>query len=342
LARATEAPIRIWPEPYGSDPLTHFWYRDPANRNTRLCDGATRDESKRLRHSTIYAPCWKCRDLYVADAAHGANRLYAATEELTHGRAVPLVVYSTKFGEETPNFGVYPTSNGVVSMTTASTDKVPPVSMATFARFHEAARGEQLNIVKDARIFHLDRTMYERGRDYYREFRNALRQTHWQTGDIGTFEAALTPLLIRVKKNKRESYKQAGEAYVALWKRRDADYFPIPRTTIDIAGLTIRVNPELGMSFSHDKMALKLWLNAPKPTRGYRQAIQYMCEVGRKGLWEDSWTMTVWDVRREETLPPVRIQKDIDMILEGDAIKFQHLWKRLGAGVVAALEDDDE
>ena len=186
-------------------------------------------------------------------------------------------------------------------------------------------------MVRDARLMVSDPRGY-RSRGYYFQLRNTLSQTHWLTNDISTFENALDPLVAeQTKQGKKEHYRQIGDSYIDLWKKRDASYFKIPSTDLEVAGLKIRISAEVGMSFGGDDLALKLWLNSPRPTRSYRQAIQYLTEEGSGG-WHQNWQTALWDVRRLETLPRVSIPKDFALALEGQAMAFQQIWKSLGDG----------
>ena len=159
--------------------------------------------------------------------------------------------------------------------------EIQPIPLAIFARFYEARRPQQVTIVRDARLFQSDPKGYA-GRDYYRGLRNTLRQTHWETDDITIFESALGPLISQqTNETKRDHYQQVGAAYIAYWRDNDARFFGgIPDARVDLAGLQIRVSTEVGMIRHGDHWALKLWLNAPRPTLGFRQAVRYLPEQG--------------------------------------------------------------
>lgn len=207
--------------------------------------------------------------------------------------------------------------------------EIGTIPMTAFARFYEATPPAKVIMVREARLMVSDPRGY-RGRDYYLDLRNTLRQTHWATNDIATFEAALGPLVAhQVIPGKKEHYQKVGDAYIAFWKKRGATFFRVPDCLIDIAGLKIRVAPEVGMSYGGDKLALKLALPAPRPTRQFRQAVQYLTAQGR-GEWPHDWQAALWDVRREEVLPPVSVPRDLALALEGQAMAFQEIWKRLG------------
>lgn len=228
------------------------------------------------------------------------------------------MVYSPKYGE--PPHGE-----------AASTMEIKSVPIATFARFYEATGPRKVTMVRDARIFQSDPTGYS-GRDYYRDFRNTLKQTHWQTNKISTFEAALDALVAeQTIAGKQEHYRTLGEAYIKVWKKHDAHFFRVPTVSLEIAGLNIRVVTEVGMRFHGDNLALKLLLTAPRPTRQFRQAVQHLTARGRDPSWRADLQAAIWDVRREEILPQLPIPKDFQLALEGQAMAFRQIWDSLEA-----------
>ena len=209
--------------------------------------------------------------------------------------------------------------------------EMKPVAIATFARFYGATGPQKVKMVRDARLFQSDPRGYS-ARDYYGNFRNALKQTHWQTDDIATFEAALDSLVAEQNDpGKQDHYRELGEAYIKFWRKHDARFSDVSNVSLTLAGLDIRVVTEVGMRYHGDNLALKLLLTAPRPTRQFRQAIQHLTELGSKGKWPSELQPGIWDVRREEILPKVSIPKDFQLALEGQAMAFRQIWESLDA-----------
>jgi hypothetical protein len=68
---------------------------------------------------------------------------------------------------------------------------------------------------------------------------------------------------------KADHFRRAGTAYISLWKKRDAEFFRVVPSDVEIAGLNIRVTAEVGivtaevgMRYDGNNMALKLYLCA--------------------------------------------------------------------------------
>lgn len=207
-------------------------------------------------------------------------------------------------------------------------DEVIP--MSAFARFYEAPGTKKVSIVRDTRTMLADQDGYA-ARDYYRELRNELRRTHWSTNRIEELRVALGPLTNRQRDpNKRDHFLQLGQAYIRFWEKEKASFFKVPNFRIDIAGLTISVSTEVGLSTPSKDQALRLWFGAKKPTVRYRQAIEFMTRAGRSQVWEPEWVAGLWDIRRHDVLPPPRMPRDFVVDIDGQSAAFQQIWGRLG------------
>jgi hypothetical protein len=208
--------------------------------------------------------------------------------------------------------------------------QIGAILMSSFARFYEATGPQKVAIVRDARLNQSDPDSYT-SRDYYFDLRNTLRQTHWATGDITTFAQVLDALCARQKQDGKEKHlREIGESYIRFWIKRGAGTFDVPRAQILLGGLPIRVSAEVGMVDRDDKFAMKLWFNAPRPTRAYRQAAEFMLrQAAADPAWSTSWRTVILDVRREEVLPAVPIPRDLRRALEGQAGAFKQIWEGL-------------
>ena len=102
-----------------------------------------------------------------------------------------------------------------------------------------------------------------RGFDYYGPLIALIRRTHWATGLIDTFRNALPSFLENQNLvTKRENMRLIGEAYSEYWQERALAYFPVGQYTVDVAGLTIRIGPAVGMlNRNGDRQSLWLWFN---------------------------------------------------------------------------------
>ena len=320
--------ISIW---YGLsdiqiDPRTHFWYESTQELKNRLCDDlATSGPIQEPHPKEPLLPCRDCEQLYVQDMTVG-KRVFdylppSPTNATIHDPV--FMVYSLKFGVSSHKIRVH------------SMLENPTIGMATFARFYNAPASGRERIVKEARTFLIDPKGYPQ-RSYYWALLNTLKQTHWSTHDLSDFEIALEETLEKLpntkgKESRKDHYHKIGQAYLKFWsEQQDAQFFKIPPTRIEIQGLTILVNPEVGLRRHGDELALKLWLSSPRPNLAFRQAIQHLMAEAQSQGWERHLQPALWDVRRKEILPNVRLARGFERVIRSQAAAFRIHWDDLG------------
>lgn len=304
------------------DPRIHYWYKVTGGQIRRICDDFVSSSGIQEPAPTQpLIPCKPCQDLYVQDIAFGRHVLEQS----------PRLTINPP--ENTTNSMVYSSKSLVSTMEVGELDMLehPRIGMATFARFYDASASEKTRLVREARGFLIDREHYTH-RAYYYALLNTLSHTHWYTKDIADFENERDAMLAHVSTPHRvENYRKVSEAYISFWhKQQDAQFFRIPVAEIEIAGLTILINPEVGLRRHGDELVLKLWLSALPPKRSYRQAVQYLMEQAQRQGWQQHSEPALWDVRREEIMPHVRTPRDFAMNILGQAAAFRQMWDSLG------------
>ena len=321
--------IPIWAaKPPGIDPTTHFWFeRDGVPY--RICDGIRWIEGTGEDDRPDFpVPCGLCKETYLEDVLRGAKLLHLLPEPPT----LKNVEYYLEINGDTDDNGLYPQKNGVYSSgnTRQGVCVMPRVPIGSFARFYESRPADQVKIVRDIRARLIDTEGYI-ARDYYHQLRNAIKRTHWATGNIRTLQDALVPFVEHTREHKREHYRSIAESYVSFWMERDATFFPIKSVDVEVGGLTILVKPEAGMQTGDDCYGLKFWFNATPPTRTARQVIQHMMERANNSCdeWQDSWHLGIWDIRRRIILPPLRTARDFELGLIGQSAAFLRIWDEL-------------
>lgn len=311
--------ILMWPgQPTGSDHLTHFWAAI-ADALHRLCDGASWPEGR--SNATVYdagfsIPCRACKEIYLQDLLSGRRVLEFSPDPLplTNGASTP------KIGAGTPNIGV-PHSDRVSAM--------PRVPMSTFARFYAARGAGQLAVVERARL--QLKSPDVTGGGFYSPLRQFLSATHWNTGSIESLEDVRGRFLVGQRANKVPHFTNIIINYLELWKRRGAEFFVVDRYDYDFDGLTIRVNPEVGMRNDEGERVLKLWFDAPRLPRQIRQISEYLMAQAQlvSPDWDSGWQCGMWDIRRKNTPIPLPVPQSMDAIVGAQVAAFLGIWNHL-------------
>ena len=311
--------IDIWSETDINSSVTHFCFQRDGYR--RICDNHLLEDAESIEREQPVSPipCRMCKSLYLEDVLYGKQVLRISADP-------PLL----KRGVVAPYNDMHPLYYGVsASLLGVSMPKIP---MSSFAKFYEVRPAEQVRIVRDIRTRLLDPERYM-ARDYYGPLRNLLRKTHWATGEIEDFEGALDPFLESQRFNDRKDhYERLGKAYVAYWRNVDGAHFAIPPIDVTISDLTIAVRPELGLQTEGgDYQALKVWFNSDRPSRQARQIMVYLMDRANEQSekWSSRWYSGIWDIRRQNVLPPMQPARDLELGLTGQIAAFLHIWNEL-------------
>ena len=196
------------------------------------------------------------------------------------------------------------------------------VSVFDFAQFCEATPARQESVVAKVRK--------RKGFNYYGPLKSLIQKAHWATNDITKFESALPSFLNgQSKATTAHNYQCMAEAYISYWKERAAAFFPVDirDRNINLEGLTISVNPEVGMrTRDDDQQILKLWFNRLNPTRQTRLVIGHL--VGKMNP-NPQWLSGIWDIKRRNILLPVLPPDNFDIALGGQATAFMQIWDGL-------------
>ncbi len=314
--------IPVWPgQPIG-DSLTHFW-TDISDILQRLCDGALWPEGTDtiVGEDDIPVLCRPCRDIYLEDRLGGLMMLEFSLDPLT---------LTNRAGA--PNNGVATPNNGVATINIPEAITVPRVSMSTFARFYAARGAGQLALVRRAKLQLLRPDIT--GGGFYSALRQFLRANHWRTRDASYLEnGALDRFLTSQKDNKKPHYKDIVSHYIEQWNRRDAEFFMVERYDYDLGGLTIRVNPEVGMRNDDGERVLKLWLDTQQLPRQIRQVSEYLMSEAQRACpaWDRGWQCGMWDVRRNSIPFPLSVPPRMDLLVSAQVAAFLNMWNSLDA-----------
>ena len=229
-----------------------------------------------------------------------------------------------------PSYRVSPHIDG--NALSLQVDKMPKASMNFFAKFCAAGISTKQRMVRDQRLQLADPRLIA-SRDYYGRLRNSILQTHVRTQDLEVFADALPPLLGQKLRDdgQRNRFKLLGEAYLDFWGGLDAKPFTAQRGHVDIAGLTITVNPEVRIRTAHgDEQAVKLRFNAKAISQQERLTMSYLMNRAKaEEGWPRTLQMGIYDVERKVILPAPVPSDDFELGLIGQAAAYIHMWRAL-------------
>ena len=141
----------------------------------------------------------------------------------------------------------------------------------------------------------------------------------------------MLPGLKDPKKLKR--YPDAIKAYQRFVGKKHVAWFKPPSAPWTYGGLTVRVNPELGIQFDGKKHVVKLYFKEEKPTK---QRLNVVLATMRVALnLGDSAVPAVLDVSSCRLITPGLVGQDLLPMLQAQAIAFVHMWNAVSSGPIA-------
>ena len=207
---------------------------------------------------------------------------------------------------------------------------MPKITMTQFANFCIAKPNGRRRIVHDQRELG-EHPEWIRSRDFYGPLRDAIKRTHVANQDLNIFRDALPALMHqRLGDNQRARFQLLGEAYLDLWGGWDATPFPGQRAEVDIAGLTVIVNPDVRIrTDDDDDLLVKLWFNPGPPPGPKMQTLSYLMNLAKEIQgWPRTRQMGILDVERKALLPAVETDSDFAASVDGHAEAYMETWYR--------------
>ena len=191
---------------------------------------------------------------------------------------------------------------------------MPEISLTDWVDFVITAGPPQFTKVKELAA----RGEYDPRFDFWRPLREGLQNHHQGKAKLED----VIPGLKDPKKLKR--YPDAIKAYQKFVGKKHLAWFKPPSAPWTYGGLTVRVNPELGLQFDGKKHVVKLYFKEEKPTK---QRLNVVLAMMRAALdLEEGTVPAVLDVSSCRLITPKPIEQDLLPMLQAQAISFVHMW----------------
>ena len=198
---------------------------------------------------------------------------------------------------------------------------MPEISLTDFVDFVIKAGSPKLTKVREL----LNRGEYSPALDFWKALREHIPQTH--KGQVG-----IDSILDHIAAKKKRRYEAALTGYKKFIRRvGDAPYFEPPSDRWVNSGLTVRVNPELGLCIHGERHVIKLYFKDEAPTRHRIDAVLELMKICLcKGRFTDV-KVAVLDVAKGRIIPATRDNPEFPILLSTEAASFVSMWVAMGA-----------
>ncbi|NKB87176.1 MAG: hypothetical protein GKS06_03010 [Acidobacteria bacterium] len=168
----------------------------------------------------------------------------------------------------------------------------------------------------------MNRDDYEPAFDYYKQFRDAVLATH----RANEGKAALTKRLSNVANPKKvQNYDVLLKGYKSWWGHKTLKWSKPPKADYLQNGVSVRVNPELGLLVNGTPHVIKLYLKADKLSKLRVDLITHVMELVLRGSARKGAVMSVLDVRRSKLISPTVPIADLTAALNAELAYVREL-----------------
>jgi hypothetical protein len=201
---------------------------------------------------------------------------------------------------------------------------MPDISLTDWVDFVITAGPPRFTKVKELTT----RAEYDPRFDFWKSLREGL-QSHHQG------RTTLEEILVVLKDPKKlKRYPEAIKAYKKFVGKKHLAWFRPPSAAWTYAGLTVRVNPELGLQFDGKKHVVKLYFKEEKPTKQRLSVVLAMMRISLD--LGEGMVPAVLDVGSSRLITPNAVEPDLLPMLQGEAIAFVHMWNAVLAPMTIA------
>ena len=299
----------------------------------RLCDGEPWTGPPINIGLGFCLPCRLCIDMSVVDSVHGRG-VFRSGDGFP--RPYPRRSYQVPVATGCRLCGAYNKGDGcrpfpsTHSCSSREIDmlRAPRFSMREFAQYHRGRPDTRARIVRDKRETLENANRHAYGDARYAKLRRAIIQCHIQHTDITRFRLGLPDILRNVKPEHRDRCAVVAHSYADFWDALDATPFEGRRAVLDMAGLTVSIDPELRIQYADGRQQLlKLWFGStPPPTTWVPVVAGLMNMTGQQHGWPQSWTKGFLHVERRRALALSVDDATAEPLLLGTARDFMHRW----------------
>lgn len=200
---------------------------------------------------------------------------------------------------------------------------MPEISLTTLVDFVVKSGIPRITCVRRAK------ELYEKGYtpafDFWKPLREAIVQMHRKNLPKQELDQVLNAITDR---KKLALYPARIQAYKRWMGRKKFEWFDCDIEFWKSGELTVRVNPELGLTINGVDYLIKLYFKEEKLSK---QRVDIILFLIQNTFSESSPNAIpgIMDVARGNLITPTRKIENIEALLEGEAAAFVHIWERV-------------
>jgi hypothetical protein len=166
------------------------------------------------------------------------------------------------------------------------------ISLTDFVDIVSSAGTPKATKVREVR----EREEYHPMRDYYKGMRERIIDAHRNNLSKKSIKVSA----FDVAAHKQHNYSVIANAYHGWWGNKNIEWFAPPFTNFESSGVSIRINPEIGLYINSAPHLVKLYFKKEKITKNRIDIITHLLAHCFQENNEHDAAMCVLDIRRKK------------------------------------------
>jgi hypothetical protein len=163
---------------------------------------------------------------------------------------------------------------------------------------------------------------YDPATDYYKQIRDAIVSHHKDGRPFSTIEAVAVNVN---NKSKQNNYPEIAAGYKSFRGKKQTAWIAPPHGMWAAHGVSVSLNPELGLRIGDKQYIIKLYFKADQPRKLEVRAILALMDAELQTA-NDGLIMSVLDVRRGKLISDNPTNPALMALMQGEAAAIAAMW----------------
>ncbi|HML54686.1 MAG TPA: hypothetical protein PKC79_11375 [Solidesulfovibrio magneticus] len=170
-----------------------------------------------------------------------------------------------------------------------------------------------------------ERPDYSPSIDYYKNMRDAIVQL--SRGDFG--ENSLDDIITNTSPKKRENYTVIKNGFSKWRGKKELVWFDPPSRLYENSGISVSVNPELGLIINGTSHLVKLYFKPEELTKNRVDIITYLMTTCLKEYTPPNTTMSILDLRQSKLITEPTPSDILATLINAELAYIATIWDSL-------------
>jgi len=167
-----------------------------------------------------------------------------------------------------------------------------------------------------------ERPEYNPSSDYYKQIREGIVQLHKDNLESNSLDR----IAINVSAKKRENYAAIISGYNKWCGKKALTWFDPPTCLYESSGISVSVNPELGLKINGNPSLIKLYFKPDKLTKNRVDIITYLMTACLKTMSPKETTMAILDTRNSKIIDEPSPSTTLATLIDAELAYIAKLW----------------